>query len=785
MSDAPQLNKRELAQLSPPDQIDLTCDAFEDAWARGETPHIEDYLEQCEAPVRALLLAELLLVDREFRIKRGEQVTRQSYLERFPDHSTYIEGLEFATINDRGHGGASTLRDRPVTSAGGKIAHFELLEELGAGASGAVWKARDLRLRRIVAVKIPRQESLSDLERGRFRREGQASAQLQHPSIVAIFEVGEDRSQVFIVAEFIDGMNLREWLQLRKPKFRESAELTAQLAEALHHAHEQGVIHRDLKPANVLMDHDGRPHITDFGLAKWTTDSAGMTIAGNILGTPAYMSPEQARGDSFTVDRRTDVYGLGALLYEMLTGQPPFQGDVAAIVHQVIHDELRPPRKIESTVPRDLETICLKAMEKEPSRRYPSAQEMAVDLRRFLRGESILARRAGLPERGWRWVRRRPSIAAMIGLVLIAVSSIGMAAILAVRNHDLLGLQTVTINTDPPGAQIVIVPLSETTGEPMPSGLIQAGRSPVTEQLPSGDYLIVAALDDKRFKEVQRRVPGRNTSAASGSYKHNRWTILPDGTVVIPTINLPESDPASNMALIEGGKMAETSPDGTVPPHAGQPVDSFYLDPLEFTVADYQRVMDGELPRDRRWQAKPSDYAVNVTYDEAVALAEKVFKRLPTELEYEYAATGGGKYQHPWGDGPFERPDDLLTIGPVGIPEADRLATSPPVFGLCSNVAEWTSSFLALTASSAFDQTGQTVPPTTGEYRVVKGGAQPLIETGKAAAPSERDPTEFVGYSRFSLKAGLGFRCVRSAKPRLTSGDFELRVSAGNRDPNP
>ena len=339
MNRAPQLDGSESAKLPPTDQIDLVCDAFEDAWSRGERPQIEDFLDRCDAPAKELLLAELLLVDREFRIKRGEIAGRQDYQQRFPGYSTIIDALEFATIDDRGRKGSFASRVQTTATAGSKLAHFELLEEIGSGASGTVWKARDTRLRRIVAVKMPRQERLAIPERERFLREGQACAQLRHPNIVAVHEVGEDHGRVFIVAEFIEGLNLRQWLDQRRPKPREAAELAAQLAEALHHAHEQGVIHRDLKPANVLIDSDGRPHVTDFGLAKWTTDSAGMTVEGNILGTPAYMSPEQARGDAVHVDRRSDVYGLGALLYEMLTGQPPFQGDVTAIVHQVIHDE--------------------------------------------------------------------------------------------------------------------------------------------------------------------------------------------------------------------------------------------------------------------------------------------------------------------------------------------------------------------------------------------------------------------------------------------------------------
>jgi serine/threonine-protein kinase len=349
-----------------------------------------------------------LLLDREFRGRRGESVSRGDYQQRFPEYAATIDRLDFATIDDR-HNQKAQHRLAPIR-AGGRLAHFELIEEVGSGASGSVWKARDARLDRLVALKLPRHERLTQREREWFFREGRAAAQLRHPNIVAVYDVGEDPPRVFLVTEFIDGKNLREWLQARPPRWRDAAELAAQLAEALHHAHEQGVVHRDLKPANVLVDVQGRPHIADFGLAKLMAETGAHNPDANILGTPAYMSPEQARGDARHVDCRADVYGLGALLYQMLSGAAPFAGDIATILRQVIHVEPRSPRRVRPSVPRDLETICLKAMAKDPVHRYASAQEMAVDLRRYLRGEPIQARPAGRLARSWRWLRRRPLV---------------------------------------------------------------------------------------------------------------------------------------------------------------------------------------------------------------------------------------------------------------------------------------------------------------------------------------------------------------------------------------
>src|SRR5262249_41428197 len=201
----------------------------------------------------------------------------------------------------------------------------------------------------------------------------------------------------------------------------------AEVADALQYAHEQGVIHRDVKPSNIMLDADNRPHLMDFGLARRDAGEVTMTVDGQVIGTPAYMSPEQARGEAHRVDGRGDVYSLGVILYQLLTGELPFRGNVRMLLHQVLHDEPRPPRSLNDHVPPDLETIVLKAMAKEPSRRYASARELAEELRRFLKGEPILARPIGRREKVWRWSRRHPARAAV--LVLSVVASLAVAAL--------------------------------------------------------------------------------------------------------------------------------------------------------------------------------------------------------------------------------------------------------------------------------------------------------------------------------------------------------------------
>jgi serine/threonine-protein kinase len=311
------------------------------------------------------------------------------------------------------------------------IPGYEVHGVLGRGGMGVVYRASHLRLNRPVALKMLLAGPYArpqDLER--FRREAEAVAALRHPNVVQVYDVGDVDGRPYFTMELVEGGSLAAKIEETPQPAGWAASLVAKLAGAIQFAHQRGIVHRDLKPGNVLLTADDVPKVTDFGLARRVEEEEGLTLSGVLLGTPSYMAPEQARGDKRAIGPATDVYALGAILYKLLTGRPPFRAETpSATLQQVVADEPVPPARLNRRVPRDLETICLKCLHKEPQRRYASAQALADDLRRFERGEPIAARPPGALERVAKWARRRPAAAALLAAALLMLAGITAAAV--------------------------------------------------------------------------------------------------------------------------------------------------------------------------------------------------------------------------------------------------------------------------------------------------------------------------------------------------------------------
>jgi hypothetical protein len=361
-----------LPHLSEEDvtRLEEAVEQFEAAWCRGERPDPIEFLP-ADGP-RFPTLIELVAIDREFQAADGAA----------------------------------------------RVGRFKLVHEVGAGAFGRVYRGFDPELGREVAVKVPHPGAMSPVDRERAAREARCSARLRHPHIVALYEVVEKDGLPVLVSEFVDGEALSVWSGGGPVAPAKAAAVVAVLADALHHAHSQGVVHRDVKPSNVLIDRDGNPRLLDFGLA-WLDEADTLTGDGDLLGTPAYMAPEVVEGAA--ADARADLYSLGVVLYELLTGERPFRGTTRAVLAQIVAEEPTPPRQLVPDLPRDLETVCLKAMDREPGSRYPTAAALAADLRRWLQGEPVIARPVGIVGRTWRWCRRRPVPAALAGALAAAV----------------------------------------------------------------------------------------------------------------------------------------------------------------------------------------------------------------------------------------------------------------------------------------------------------------------------------------------------------------------------
>src|SRR6478672_4534619 len=310
----------------------------------------------------------------------------------------------------------------------GELGDYELLEEVGRGGQGVVFRARQKSLNRIVALKvIGLGQWATKAHLKRFRLEAEAAASLDHPCIVPIYEVGERDGQCYFSMKFIEGGQLDEVVKHTPISIRQAVELIAKVARTVYYAHEHGILHRDIKPGNILLDAKGEPQLTDFGLARLVESESTVTRTLEVLGTPSYMAPEQAAGNNAELTSATDVYGLGAVLYQLLTSHPPFAGGTTyETIKLLLETEPRPPHLWNPKVDRDLSTICLKCLEKDPQRRYSSALVLAEDLERWLKHEPIRARRIGIAARGKKWLQRNPTVAAVVALSLALITALSV-----------------------------------------------------------------------------------------------------------------------------------------------------------------------------------------------------------------------------------------------------------------------------------------------------------------------------------------------------------------------
>jgi eukaryotic-like serine/threonine-protein kinase len=445
----------ETIDVSVKDQMRSLCAQFDEechAAARaGTPPRLDAYVARVPERERGGFRAELEQIQRRYQhtMAQSDEAPLDVTVERRPGLEGEDQTGDPGTIDysphlptERTPGDQDMTMDataEPQSARSGEqplVPGYEIVGELGRGGMGVVYKARQRGLNRWVALKMVLAGAhAGPSQLARFHTEAEAVARLQHPNIVQIYDVGELDGLPYFSLEYIDGLSLDQKIHRQAQPPREASHLVETLARAMHYAHENGIIHRDLKPANVLMTTDGKPKITDFGLAKRLEEDSSQTKSGTLMGTPSYMAPEQARGEIKEVGPLADVYSLGAMLYELLTGRPPFLASSAMdTIMQVTRDEAMAPTRIVPDTPRDLETICMKCLQKESDKRYPSALALAEDLERFQIGEPIQARPVGGVERLWRWCRRNPRIALLTGAVAILLISVtAVSATAAVR----------------------------------------------------------------------------------------------------------------------------------------------------------------------------------------------------------------------------------------------------------------------------------------------------------------------------------------------------------------
>jgi serine/threonine-protein kinase len=669
------------------------------------------------------------------------------------------------------------------------IAGFDVLEKLGEGGMGDVYRARQHHPDRPVAIKVLHPELAHNRHYlDLFERETNIAGNLAAAHLLDVYAVVTTKKGLpAVVMRYIDGSDLAKLIKARrackervapdKPHPWQDLDDGAYLARmlpvldqvvsAVAALHEHKVLHRDIKPHNILLEKSGAAWLADFGLARLQADD--VTVTRGIAGTRRYAPPEQA-GPEGRADWPSDVFSVAATIYEALTLELPFGKDGAALTNE----EPVALRKTQPLVPKDLEAVVLKALERHPKKRYQTALEFQDDWARARQGLAPRgAKSVGVLGRLVKAVKRRPWAAAAVCVIISLAAALGAA--LAPR-HQPVSVRTVTITTDPPGADIVFVPLHAQDGIPLPDQAIRpTEKTPVTiRQVPVGLYVVVAKLSPQRFHEVYRTVPepGRPEHFDS-AVQSRRCRELSDGSVELASITIPPADAGPGMVHFEGGKFTMGSASVGMPAHE-RDVAPFLLDPTEVSYGAFKKAYPGPLKKELRDLGLDDGQAMaGVNFWVALDYAERVGKRLPDEAEYEFAATNGGTTRFPWGDD-FSIVRDW-PFGPVGAPAYDRTRTEPPVYGLFSNVAEWTTSWQTLYPGNSPQMVQEFYSPQLREAfqgeRIIRGGPWPVIRGNPDLSKEEDRRHPWDARWRVSLpsndaKRGVGFRCARSARPR-------------------